>query len=103
SPFTQRALREVEAATIYPAAELRHDLVEVTLADEETERATRGRGALVPVLDRPPDLVWQPGEVRSVWEEEGVPALDLAGAAELDPFPQGQQFTFDAQRPALAA
>src|SRR5689334_8273668 len=37
SPFTQRALRQVEEATLYPAAERRHELVEVTLLDDELE------------------------------------------------------------------
>ena len=34
SPFTQRALRPVDEATVYPAAERRLDLVEPTLLDE---------------------------------------------------------------------
>ena len=58
---------------------------------------------LVLPLDRPPDLVWRPDEVREVWAEEGLAELPLDGTAELDPFPQGQQFSFDAQRPALTA
>src|SRR5207245_6647559 len=36
SPFTQRALHPVEEAAIYPAAERRLDLVELTLADERS-------------------------------------------------------------------
>jgi len=101
SPFTQRALRDVESATIQPAAERRRDLAEVTLPGDEA--AAEPPDDLVPVLDRPPDVVWQPDDVRQVWEEEGVAPLPLAGAAELDPFPRGQPFSFDAQRPALAA
>jgi transcription-repair coupling factor (superfamily II helicase) len=93
SPFTQRALRDVDEAVIQPASERLRDLVEVTLPNDD----------LVPIVDRAPDLVWQPDEVRQVWEEEGVAARSLAGAAELDPLPQGQQFSFDAQRPALSA
>src|SRR5262249_34844257 len=50
-----------------------------------------------------PDIVWQPDEVRAVWAEEGLDELPLDGATELDPFPRGQPFSFDAQRPALAA
>ena len=38
SPFTQRALRQVSEATIYPAAERRSELVEPTLADDEEAR-----------------------------------------------------------------
>jgi transcription-repair coupling factor (superfamily II helicase) len=105
SPFTQRALREIDGATIYAAAERRAELVEATLPDDEWELAPAAEVPydLVLPLDRPPDLVWQPGEVRAVWEEEGLDALPLDGVTELDPFPQGQPFTFDAQRPALAA
>src|SRR5579862_3695518 len=64
SPFTQRALRRLEQATIYPAGEVRGDLVEVTLDDEETATPARGRGPLVLPFDRPPDLVWEPDDVR---------------------------------------
>jgi transcription-repair coupling factor (superfamily II helicase) len=104
SPFTQRALRDVDSATIYPAAERRLDLDEIALAADDGEAVpVEIPGDLVAVLDRPPDLVWQPDEVRSVWGEEGVEPLDLTWAAELDPLPQGQPFSFDAQRPALAA
>src|SRR5579862_3619022 len=98
SPFTQRALRDVDEAVIQPAAERRRDLVEVTL-DEEPALPDD----LVPVLDRVPDLVWQADDVRAVWEEENVPALSLDGTAELDPLPQAQPFSFDAQRPAFSA
>jgi transcription-repair coupling factor (superfamily II helicase) len=105
SPFTQRALHEVERAPVYPAAERRLDLVEPSLSDVSGGQSLgRVPDDLVPVLDRPPDLVWQPEEVREVWAEE---ALDhepsLEGAAELDPFPRGQAFAFEAQRPAVAA
>src|SRR5205085_10254947 len=107
SPFTQRALRDVDEAVIQPASERRRDLAEVTLPDEKEDHeggsVAEGRRPLVPVVERPPDLVWQPDEVRQVWEEEGVTPLSLAGAAELDPLPQGQQHSFDAQRPALSA
>src|SRR5262245_6603473 len=104
SPFTQRALREVDGAAIFAAAERRGELVEVTLPDDEDEAGVFAiPDDLVPPLDRPPDLVWQPDEVRAVWVEEGVRELELEGATELDPLPQGQPFSFDAQRPALAA
>jgi transcription-repair coupling factor (superfamily II helicase) len=105
SPFTQRALRDVDEALIQPAAERLRDLVEVTLPDDDQvlELDPRGRRPLVPLVDRAPDLVWQPDNVRQVWEEEGVVPLSLEGAAELDPLPQGQQHSFDAQRPALSA
>jgi len=99
SPFTQRALRPLGEAVVYPAAERRWG---------EDGAAAGGDAAqlpadLVPPLERPPDLVWQPDEVRAVWEEEGLEPVPLAGAAELDPFPRAQHHAFEAQRPALAA
>ena len=38
-----------------------------------------------------------------MWAEERLDPVDLAGAALLDPFPRGQPFAFEAQRPAVAA
>ncbi|HEY7420449.1 MAG TPA: DEAD/DEAH box helicase, partial [Gaiellaceae bacterium] len=101
SPFTQRALREIDGATIYAAGERRRAEAEIRLPDEDEPPPVPTD--LVLPLDRPPDFVWQPDEVRSVWEEEGLAPLSLAGTTELDPFPSGQPFSFDAQRPALAA
>ncbi|MGB2951861.1 MAG: transcription-repair coupling factor [Gaiellaceae bacterium] len=101
SPFTQRTLHPVERAVVYPAAERRLDLVEPTLREEEDE-PIRVPTDLVPPLDRPPDLVWQPDEIRQTLEELGE-RLDLTGATELDPFPSNQPFAFEAQRPAIAA
>jgi transcription-repair coupling factor (superfamily II helicase) len=105
SPFTQRALHPVAEAVVYPAAERRADLVDpsntVLLADEGA--APRVPDDLVPPLDHPPDVVWQPDEVREVWREQIGRELSLQGAAELDPFPHGQPFSFEAQRPAIAA
>src|SRR5439155_18534737 len=97
SPFTQRALRQVDAATIYPAAERRRELVEIDLGDDEPARAPDD---LVAPFERGPDLVWTPDEVRDVWEEEGLRPIPLDDAGELSPLPQGQSFSFDAQRPA---
>jgi transcription-repair coupling factor (superfamily II helicase) len=108
SPFTQRALHDVDHAVIYPAAERRLDLVNPSLTDE-AEGLSPGPVPtdLVPVLDRPVDLVWQPDEVREVWDEEFEPdplsnSL-LLGAGELDPLPHGQEHAFEGQRPAIAA
>jgi transcription-repair coupling factor (superfamily II helicase) len=102
SPFTQRALHDVDDAVIYPAAERRLDLVEPSLEDEPAIPDD-----LVPVLDRPVDLVWQPDEVREVWSEEFEPNPPsnklLLGAGELDPLPHGQEHAFEGQRPAIAA
>jgi transcription-repair coupling factor (superfamily II helicase) len=101
SPFTQRALHPVDAATIYPAAERRLDLVETTLADED-EPIPVPRDLVAPV-PAGPDLVWQADEVRSVWEEEGLEPVSLKRAARLDTLPAGQPFAFEAQKPALVA
>src|SRR5213080_3720795 len=101
SPFTQRALHPVEAAVIYPAAERRLDLVETALADDDepipvpTDLVSPVRGG--------PDLVWLADEVRAVWEEEGLEPVPFGRAALLDTLPAGQQFAFEAQRPALVA
>ena len=101
SPFTQRALHPVEGAVIYPAVERRAELTEPTLPDDDfTPEVPRD---LVPVLDRGPDFVWEPDEVRRVWTEESLEEISLKGSSELDPFPQGQPFSFEAQRPAIAA
>ncbi|HXF98591.1 MAG TPA: transcription-repair coupling factor [Gaiellaceae bacterium] len=105
SPFTQRALRPLAEAVVYPAAERlpgEPGLPPERGWDEEEARPA-APPRLVPVLERPPDLVWQADDVRRVWQEEGVPGLDLAGAADLDPLPRGQAHAFEAQPPALAA
>jgi len=101
SAFTQRTLREVESVAVYPAAERRRDLTEVSLRDDD--EPVEVPDDLVLPLGRPPDLVWQVDDVRAVWEEEGIAALDLVGVAELDSLPRGQPFSFDVQRPALTA
>jgi transcription-repair coupling factor (superfamily II helicase) len=105
SPFTQRALHPVDRAVVFPAAERSADLVEPTLADDEElgVQTLEIPTDLVPVLDHGPDVVWQPDEVRRVWSEEGLAEISLAGSSELDPFPQGQPYSFEALRPAIAA
>ncbi len=104
SPFTQRALRQVEEATVFPAGERRRELLEIDLGMEEGEEAfAHVPDDLVPPFDRAPDIVWSPDEVRAVWEEEKLRALPLDAVTELSPLPQGQPFSFDAQRPAIAA
>jgi transcription-repair coupling factor (superfamily II helicase) len=102
SPFTQRTLHPVEEAVIYPAVERRSDFVEPTLADDE-DAPIQIPDDLVPPLGRAPDLIWQPDAVREVWAEEELEPQPLEGAAELDPFPSNQPFSFEAQRPAIAA
>ncbi len=101
SPFTQRALHAVDHAVIHPSTERRTDIAEPTLRDGDHEHALPDD--LVPASPRPPDVVWSPDEVRAVWEEEGLHPVDLSGAAEIDSFPRGQPFSFEGQRPALAA
>jgi transcription-repair coupling factor (superfamily II helicase) len=106
SPFTQRALHPVDRAVIYPAAERMRDLVEPRLPPEpgtHDELPGGTSGVLVPPVSRPPDLVWQPADVKRVWEEDGLDSVPLEGAAELDPFPHSQPHRFEAQRPAIAA
>ncbi|HSI98599.1 MAG TPA: DEAD/DEAH box helicase, partial [Gaiellaceae bacterium] len=112
SPFTQRALRAVGEALIYPAGERRRELVDLELSAQAAETADTDRAGqssevqaadLVPPVTRAPDLVWQPDDLRRLWEEEGLAALPLEDAAELDPFPRGQRHSFEAQRPAIAA
>jgi transcription-repair coupling factor (superfamily II helicase) len=102
SPFTQRALHAAESARVYPAQERRADLVEYELSSDE-ERAALPPTDLVPPVDRAPDLVWRPGDVQRVWEEEGLTPVSVDEATELDPFPQSQPHAFEAQRPAIAA
>ena len=101
SPFTQRALHPVESAAVYAAVERRLDLVEEWHGDEGETRPVPDD--LVPPLERVPDFVFQPDGVRRLWSDEGLAPIDLDGATELDPFPQGQPLAFEAQRPAIAA
>jgi len=104
SPFTQRALRTVDGATIYPAGERRRELVEIDLGPDEGEELTPAApDDLVPAFDRPPDFVWSPDEVQAAWEEQGLEPVELGGATSMTQLPQGQPFSFDAQRPAFAA
>jgi transcription-repair coupling factor (superfamily II helicase) len=101
SPFTQRALHPVDACAIFPAVERRLDLVEEWHGDEGETRPVPAD--LVSPLDRVPDFVFQPDDVRRIWAEDGLTPISLAGATELDPFPQGQALAFEAQRPAIAS
>ena len=105
SPFTQRALHPADNAIVHPAVERRVDLLDVDLGPEEDDgqAVVEIPADLVPPVDRAPDLVWQPDDVRRVAEEEGLAPIALDGATELDPFPQAQPHAFEAQRPAIAA
>jgi transcription-repair coupling factor (superfamily II helicase) len=101
SPFTQRALHPVDDCTIFPAAERRLDLVEEWHADEGETRPVPDD--LVPPLEHVPDFVFQPDDVRRIWADDALTPVSLDGTTELDPFPQGQPFAFEAQRPAIAS
>src|SRR4249919_1082753 len=94
SPFTQRTLHPVSDATIFPATER-------TRRDPELGGADNGDRVLLPI--GPPDLVWQVDDVSRVWDEEGLVAPSLEGAAHLDGLPRSQPHVFEAQRPAIAA
>jgi transcription-repair coupling factor (superfamily II helicase) len=98
SPFTQRALRPLDEAVVYPAAERRLDLVEPHLHGDEP----RVPDDLVAPLPAP-DLVWQVDDVREVWREELGGEIPLGTPVELDQLPAGQAHVFEAQRPAIAA
>src|SRR5919197_5313669 len=101
SPFTQRALHEVEDAVVYPAAERRLELTDPVLGGED--EAIPIPADLVLPLPEGPDLVWSADEVRQVWEEENLEPVPLDRAARLDALPAGQPFAFEAQKPALVA
>ena len=105
SPFTQRALHPVDEVDVYPAAERRASTWRADARSDDEDGAGRDRpDDLVPPLDRTPDLVWQPDEVRQRLARGGARrSRTLDGAAELDPFPRGQPYAFDALRPAIAA
>ena len=101
SPFTQRTLHEVEEVLVQPAAEWRIDLA---ASPEEEGAAPTLPGPLVSPLAAAPDFVWQREEVERVWREElEIDPLPLPDVSELDSFPHGQPFSFEAQRPAIAA
>ncbi len=105
SPFTQRALHPVSSVSVYPAAERLGSSIDpedvAHYWESEGERAAPAD--LVAPVDRVPDFVWQPDEVRATCEEYGLVPIALEGTTELDPFPRGQAFQFEAQRPAIAA
>jgi len=97
SPFTQRTLHPVDDAVIYPASERLHD------PDKLEGDANDAFDDRVPLLERPPDVVWQADDVRQLWEEESLAPQSLDGAAQLEPLPRSQPHVFEAQRPAIAA
>jgi transcription-repair coupling factor (superfamily II helicase) len=98
SPFTQRALHSVDEAVIHPARERR-----ATISGVELDGVTGLEEDRVPLIEHPPDLVWQLDDVLRVWEEDGRDPAPLDGAARLDSLPRSQPHVFEAQRPAVAA
>src|SRR5256885_1819453 len=103
SPFTQRALHPLEQTVIYAAAERRLNLRDpgAVLGGDDGPAAVP-RDLVLP-LPQDVDIVWQPSDVAGVWDEEGLEPVRLKHAAQLDPLPSGQQFAFEAQRPAPVA
>ena len=73
-------------------------------ATTRTSAVPRVPDDLVPVLDRVagPRLAARRG-ARASGRRRASTRSSLEGATELDPFPQGQPFAFEAQRPAIAA
>jgi len=96
SPFTQRALHPVDDAVVFPAREALQSAAEVALFEG-------AEPDLIPLLDGAPDLVWQLDDVANLWQEEGLAAPSVDGAARLDALPRSQPHVFEAQRPAIAA
>src|SRR5256714_2556668 len=101
SPFTQRALHPLEQTVIYAAAERRLNLRDPGAVLGGDDGAAAVPRDLVLPLPQDVDIVWQPSDVAGVWDEEGLEPVRLKHAAQLDPLPSGQQFAFEAQRPAL--
>ena len=101
SPFTQRALHAVDAAVVYPARERRAAPDALGLGHDDATSAAQERR--VPLLEREPDVVWEPDDVVRVCEEEGLAGVSFGAAARLDPLPRSQPHSFESQRPAIAA
>ena len=100
SPFTQRTLHALREAVVYPAAERRAEAAEPWLGEEgEAPPVPDDLVAPLPAAD----LVWQEEDVRRAVREELASEVDLGGAASLSQLPAGQRFSFEAQRPAVAA
>ena len=108
SPFTQRALHAVTQATVYPAAERRAELIDLEAAhaweeDEAANAITAGpRRPRRPARSRA-RLRLAAGRRRRSGRRRASSRSRSTSATELDPFPRGQAFQFEAQRPAIAA
>jgi transcription-repair coupling factor (superfamily II helicase) len=124
SAFTQRSLRELERAVVYPAAEP-DDLEARWGADEDEPAVPAGLVALAPELEAHAQvLVWNPEQVVEAAREHSAEQADrlrdpeLRGrgyvrpaeveqlverSGALEELPLGQTFSFEAQPPALAS
>jgi hypothetical protein len=84
SPFTQRALRPVEARDVYPAPS--------AAGSRRADAPRRGRAPPIPTTWCPlrprPRPRLRAGGGRAVWEEEARPVICRGGAAR--PFPRGR-------------
>ncbi|HEX5469357.1 MAG TPA: transcription-repair coupling factor [Gaiellaceae bacterium] len=98
SAFTQRTLHPLDEALVHAASERRSDLVEPWLEDEPPPPP----GDLVAPLPAP-DFVWHADDARRAVADELGETLALRGAIELGQLPAGQRYSFEAQRPAVAA
>ena len=110
SPFTQRALHPVAEATIYPAAERSAESIDPEAASPRAgstsappagtpgARAISSRRSAAPRTSSGSPTRYVPSGTRRA----SRPSRST-GATELDPFPRGQAFQFEAQRPAIAA
>ena len=104
SPFTQRALRQVDEAVVYPAAERRRESVELDLGPED-DGAVRIRCRTTSCRRSAPRPTSCGSSTRygRCGPRKGSRRSTSAEPQSSAPLPQGQRFSFDAQRPALAA
>ena len=102
SPFTQRTLRHLSQAVIHPARERVIDANSSELSAGADGPEMSPPDDLVPALEEP-EFVWRRMEVERIRNEELGGALEIETATQLDELPGGQRYSFEAQRPALAA
>ena len=101
SPFTQRALREAERRR--PSTRQPSGGSTPARSGSRTKGTSEIPADLVLPLPRTPISSGSPTRSARSGPRRGFPRSTLDGAAELDPLPQGQMFSFEAQRPALVA
>ena len=104
SPFTQRALHPVDGAVVYPAAERRADLLGARCSPTtSSRRCPSARTISCPCSTARRTSSGSRTRCGASGRRRGSSEISLEGASELDPFPQAQPFSFEAQRPAIAA